>query len=246
MTKKKLLMQPPAVVERYVRLRMLRAGRSLARRISRPRIWLRERKRRRALAGAMETIVIELARAKRHGFSASCAVLNLALFFLVAERDIQDAKLDALTHPDAWRRSLCTRVILLTIHELDLDKAAGATLRAAMAQAKVSMKLQRQVSDCLKEVRVAQEMAREAYAPIRHATIAHRDPDALQQHRAIVELDAVLVLKAAEGFYAGVSGFLAVIPALMKEVGSFRGLVAQLAEKERRQQASAAQPGGAP
>ena len=70
--------------------------------------------------------------------------------------------------------SLCTRVILLTIHDMDLDKAAGATLRAAMAQAKVSMKLQGQFSACLREVRVAQEMAREAYVPIRHATIAHR------------------------------------------------------------------------
>lgn len=238
MSKKKLLQQQPEVIQRYIRLRMLRAALSIAqsaaRRISRPRIWIKERKRRMALADTMETVVFELARAKRLGFSASYAVLNLALFFLVAERDIQDAKLDALTHPDAWRRSLCTRVILLTLHELDLDKAAGSDLRAAMAQAKVSKKLQRQVTACLGEVRAAQEIARETYAPLRHATIAHRDPDALQQHRAIVELDAIRVLEAAEAFYVGMAGFLALMPVLMQEVGSFRGLIAQLAAKEKR------------
>lgn len=233
MAEKKLLQQPPEVVRRYVRLRMLRAGlsiaRSVARRVSRPRIWLKERKRRVALASAMETVVFELARAKRLGFSASYAVLNLALFFLVAERDIQDAKLDALTHPDAWRRSLCTRVILLTLHELDLDKAAGGALRSAMAQAKVSKQLQRRVAACLEAVREARTIAKETYGPLRHATIAHRDPDALQQHRSIVELDTIRVLEAAKAFYVGVDGFLELMPALLAEVSSMRGLVAQLA-----------------
>lgn len=240
MTKKRsLLQQPKPVVQRFVRLRMLRGGRligqNIARRISRPRIWLKERKRRKVLASTMETVVRELARAKRHGFWASCVVLNLALFFLVAERDIQEAKLDALTHPDAWRRSLCTRIILLTIHELDLDKAAGSKLRLAMTQAKIPKPLQQKVTARLSSVRAAQDNAKKSYASVRHATIAHRDPDALQQHRFITELDTLEVLRNAEAFYAGVHGFSALMSELILEIGSVRGVLGQLAARESAQ-----------
>ena len=123
-SQRKLFHQPPKVIERYVRLRVRVLAKSLAlrfaRRVSRPRLKWGERKRRRALASAFDEVVRQAAKSRQHNFEASTVVFNLALFFLIAERDVQALKIDALTHPDAWQRSLCARVILLTIHELDM------------------------------------------------------------------------------------------------------------------------------
>ncbi|RYZ73779.1 MAG: hypothetical protein EOP09_01395, partial [Proteobacteria bacterium] len=107
---RKLLQQRKELVNRYVRLVvhrwMKRKALDLARRLSRPRLQWSERRRRLALVSALETVALETARARRLGFDASTVVLNLGLFFLIAERDIQAVKIDALTHPDAWKRSL--------------------------------------------------------------------------------------------------------------------------------------------
>lgn len=132
-TGRKLLQQRKELVERYVRRTIHRKAMSLARswarKMSRPRLQWNERKRKKALASALETVAVEATRARRNGLEAAAAVLNLALFFLIAERDIQAVKIDALTHSDLWQRSLCARVMLLTIHELDLDKVSGNGLR---------------------------------------------------------------------------------------------------------------------
>lgn len=86
---------------------------------------LNERQREKALIGALSEVAKQAAKSRKGPFGSSVVLLNLALFFLIAERDIQAVKIDALTHPDPWRRSLCARIILLTIHELDLNKIAG-------------------------------------------------------------------------------------------------------------------------
>ncbi len=59
------------------------------------------------LASTLQTIAYETARAKRLKFEANTTVLNIGLFFLIAERDIQAVKIDALTHPDPWVRVTC-------------------------------------------------------------------------------------------------------------------------------------------
>src|SRR5471032_870062 len=103
---RKLLQQRQELVKRYDSLAVYRwmktKTRALARCLRRPRLHLSEKRRRLALAFALETLALETARARRLGFEANTVVLNLGLFFLIAERDIQEVKIDALTHPDAW------------------------------------------------------------------------------------------------------------------------------------------------
>jgi len=92
------------------------------------RWWLpvKERKKNKALRNALDTVVEVASKNSGRGFDASSTILNIGLFLLLAERDIQSVKIDALTHPDEWHRKLCARVILLTIHEWDFDKVTGS------------------------------------------------------------------------------------------------------------------------
>ena len=209
-------------------------ARAAARKLTRPRLQLSERKRKSVLASTLATFAKEAAKAKRLNFQASAAVLNLGLFFLIAEKDIQAVKVDALTHSDAWQRSLCARVILLTIHELDIDKVAGNKLRLAMADAKVPDKMQKDVASSLRTVRKAQEKAQRKFAFLRNSTIAHRDADAVLQHRAITELDSVEVVKIAAEFYEGTHAFMGVLPELLKLVGTIPGLLNQMSAQTNR------------
>jgi hypothetical protein len=230
--KRRLLQQRPELVRRYVRIRILRCavtlGHAIARRISRRRLLRSERKRTRALSGALEACAREAMRARRNGLQASEAVFNLGLYFLVAERDIQAVKVDALTHPDAWTRSLCARVILLTIHELDLDKAGGNRLRLALDDTQAPEQLRSELAAALRKVRTAQQKAQRQFAELRHSTIAHRDADAISQYRRIAMTDGLAVLKTATEFYAGTHAFMDVMPKLLGHVGGMSGLVAQL------------------
>lgn len=189
---------------------------------------VKERKRKKSLEASLRTIAIETARAKRLGFNSSYAVLNLALFFLLAERDIQTVKIDALTHPDPWSRSIAARMMLLTIHELDLDKVAGNRLRDAMDRTNVPSSLREEVTEALRQIRKAQDRAKRKFAYLRNATIAHRDADALRQHFDIQELDTLEVVKIAAEFYEGVDKFIEMLPKLVSFFSTPASLVRQL------------------
>ena len=209
-------------------------ARRLARRISRPRMRWNERKRMKALISVIETVARETARSRRNNFQASTVVFNLGLFFLIAERDIQTLKIDALTHPDPWRRSLCARMILLTIHELDMDKVAGQNLRRAMEDAKVPVEVQQETAQCLRGVRTVQQKAKREFSELRNSTIGHRDPNALGQYRAITEMDELAVLQITVDFYVAIHAFIVLMPRLVGHVGDFRGLVSQMSAQAAR------------
>lgn len=231
-TQRKLLEQRKELVERYVRRaihrRAIAIGRSLARRMSRPRLQLSERKRKKALASALQTVAEAATRARRNGFHALTTVLNLGLFFLIAERDIQAVKIDALTHPEAWQRSLCARVILLTIHELDLDKVAGSALRQALHDADVPEPLRKEVAEAMRTIRRAQDKAQRQFANLRNSTIAHRDSDAIKQYRDITDIDSLEVTKIATVFYEGTHHFMDVMPKLLTHLVTFSSMLKQL------------------
>lgn len=230
--KRGLFKQRPELVRRFVRIFMVRKareiGRAVARRLSRRKMRRNERPRLKALNGALEVCGREAMRARRNRLPASEAVLNLALYFLVAERDIQTVKIDALTHSDAWTRSLYARVILLTIHELELDKAGGTRLRQALDDTDVSSELRQEVTSALRLIRTAQQKAQKQFASLRHSTIAHRDADALTQYRKITELDSLAIVQTAAEFYAGTHAFMDVMPRLIAHVGGIGGVMSQL------------------
>lgn len=238
-TRRKLLQQRKELVERYVRMAVRRKVRriayALARRISRQRLQWSERKMKMALASALKTTAYEAARSRQRGFDATTSVLNLGLFFLIAERDIQSVKIDALTHPDSWQRGLAARVMLLTIHELDIDKVAGNKLRQALDDGKVPDELKDSVTDAMRTIRKAQSRAQRQFAYLRNSTIAHRDSDAIRQYRDIMEIDGLEVAKVATEFYAGISKFMDVLPRLLLHLSTLSGMIGQLtAQQERR------------
>jgi hypothetical protein len=188
----------------------------------------KERERERVLAGTLAVFAKQAAKSRRFGFEASATRLNVGLFFLIAERDIQSMKIDALTHPDPWKRSLCARIILLTIHELDMDKVAGAKLRTALEDAGVPDEAKRQATQTMRTIRNAQQRAQKQFAFLRNATIAHRDADALLQYRSITHIDELEVIRIAGEFYEGTRLFLNILPTLVLQVGTWPGLLNQL------------------
>lgn len=226
--RKKLLQQEPRLIERYVRLQMRRNARRLSRFVMRRVLPYREREREKAIAGTLTEFAKQAAQSRRYGFDSSAALFNVGLFFLIADRDIQAVKIDALTHPDPWKRPLCARIILLTIHELDMDKVAGSKFRAALANAGVSEEAKRQATQALRSVRNAQQRAQKQFAFLRNATIAHRDPDALLQYRSITQINEMEVLRIASEFYDGSRLFLDVLPSLVLQVGTWPGLLNQI------------------
>jgi hypothetical protein len=188
---------------------------------------LRERRRGRALQSALRRMATETERSAERGFDASTAVLNVALFFLIAERDIHAVKIDALTHPDPWRRSLCTRIILLTIHEWDMDKVAGQKLKQALNVACAPEEMKKAAIAALRAVRIVQRKAQKEFAFLRNATIAHRDPDAMAQYNAIMSLDEMKVMALAADFYAGADAFINLMPKLILQTSTLPSLFAQ-------------------
>jgi|EndMetStandDraft_4_1072995.scaffolds.fasta_scaffold175761_2 hypothetical protein len=242
--KRKLFDHRPELINRYVRITVGRWTRqrafAFARFISRPRLRWSERTRQKALIVTLETLAVEAARAKRLKFEANSTVLNIGLFFLIAERDIQAVKIDALTHPDPWARGLASRLMLLTLHELDIDKVAGNKLRQALDDGAVPQELRDEVTDAMRSIRKAQAQAQRQFANLRNSTIAHRDPDALKQYRDIVALDGLEITRIVADFYTGTSKFIAMIPRLLRHLGTWHGLLAQMqAQQDRRQAGSA-------
>lgn len=217
-------------------------ARALARRLSRPRLQWSERKRRLALTSTLETFSVEAERARRLGFEANTTVLNLGLFFLIAEMDIQAVKIDALTHPDSWARGLAARVILLTVHELDIDKAAGNKLRQALDDGNAPDALRQEVAEAMRAIRKAQVKAQRQFTYLRNSTIAHRDADAIRQYRDIIKIDGLEVVKAAAEFYAGTNKFIEMIPRLITQLSTWQGMIDQLSAQSARKNESNAQP----
>lgn len=225
---KKLLQSEPAVIERWVKIRSVRTGRRIGRRVARPRIWLKERRHVRDLELAFATVREQAVKLEQSNYPATRLFMNIALFILVAERDICAVKLDALTHPDKWKRSVALRTILLTIYEWDMDKVAGRRLREAMDIAKIDTPLREEVTTSLRNLRKTQSRAKKAMHKIRNATIAHRDPDALVQYRMIRDIDSAAVLELAAEFYESAQSFIAVVPRLIASGSNLPSLVRQM------------------
>jgi hypothetical protein len=237
--KRRLCLQRTELIERYLRLTIYCSAnaraRASARRIARFKFWWTERKKKRVLESTLKTIAIEAAKAQKNGFEASTQVLNLGLFFLIAERDIQAVKIDALTHSDPWKRSLAARVILLTIHELKIEKVAGTKFRQALQDGKVPEELQDAVTEAMRTIRKAQSSAQRQFAALRNSTIAHRNTDAIRQYRDIVSIEGLDVVQVAAEFYKGTHLFLEVLPKVISYLGTWPALIAQLsAQSERR------------
>lgn len=196
--------------------------------LSRVRLTLKERKVTQATNATFAEIVKQATKFENSQFESNKVFFNIALYFLIAEKDIQAVKIDALTHRDFWKRQLSLRVILLTIHEWDMDKVAGRKLKNAMQISGVPKEIQLEMENSLRDVRKAQHHAKNILSNARNATIAHRDPDALKQYKMIKDLDSKLVCQVSGEFYAASHKFMAAMTKVILTGGSMQGLFNQM------------------
>ncbi|MDQ3582134.1 MAG: hypothetical protein M3495_11220 [Pseudomonadota bacterium] len=208
------------------------AAKNIARFVMRRILPMRERKRRAALIAALEEVAYQTEKCVARGFDASTTIFNIALFLLIAERDIQAAKIDALTHPDPWHRSLNARIILLTVHGRDMDKVAGQKLKRALETIKAPDAMKAEAVEALRAIRKAQRKAEGEFEFLRNATIAHRDPDAMAQYRAITQLEEMKVLSLAAEFYDAADTFINLLPKIMLQSSSFPSVLAQFSNRD--------------
>jgi hypothetical protein len=230
--KRKLLEQPQSVINRWFSIKAIHIIRPHVERAL--RLYLRikltfqEKKRSVALTSALNTTIKELKKLNTDKFESFKIFLNLSLFFLIAEKDIQAVKIDALSHPDAWKRNLSLRVMLLVIHEWDMAKAAPANkLKEAFETAGISQELRDEMKEAFRKINKAHSKAKQLLSHSRNATIGHRDGDALLQYETITKLDAMETMNVAASFYEGADLFVKTLPKVMLEAGSIPSLLKQ-------------------
>src|SRR5689334_22025930 len=97
---RRLLAQPQPVIERWMRRKMIRVAHRLARKWVRWKLARSEQQRNAALLSAFDTIKHYAIKNERGRFAGTRMLFNIGLYLLIAHRDIQAAKIDALTHPD--------------------------------------------------------------------------------------------------------------------------------------------------
>lgn len=206
----------------------MKLGRALARR----RLPKLERQHRKFLEAAFETTRYYAHQNENGPFPAVTLLFNIGLYLLIAERDIQALKIDAMTHPDEWTRKLHARIILLTIYEWDADKVSGRALKDALDAAQTPENLRGQVIDVLRSLRTVQRKILKEFGFVRNAAIAHRDPNALVQYRAIRDLNTDRVFELAVEFHQALDKFLPILSSLMLESSTLPSLLRQWKPKE--------------
>lgn len=225
---RRVIDQRKEVIERWIRFKASRYGSILARRFMRVYLPVKERKRKQAWADALSVVRAQAFKLERSSYEASYILNNIALYFLLAEKDISSLKINALTHPDPWSRGLALRMILVTLYEFDLGDVAGKKLKPSLDKAKVPEHLQKKLYSGIRKARKAQQRAKKSVGDIRNAVTAHRDPDALHQYRVITALNEKEALHLLVSFYDASREFVEVLPEVMLYTGTAPSLFTQM------------------
>ncbi|WP_156042029.1 hypothetical protein [Bradyrhizobium sp. URHD0069] len=212
-----------------MRIRGIRWAHTISRAYMRLKLRISERARRKALEQTFETIKYYAIKNENGRFRGT---------LLIADRDIQAVKIDALTHPNEWNRKLSARIVLLTVYEWDADKVTGRTLRDALDLMMIPDELKSQAIAVLRNLRLVQRKVTKNFSFIRNATIAHRDPNALAQYRAIRDLNTDEVMAIAVEFFAAVEQFVGVLTQVMLAGNSLQSYARQWVESEGNSTAS--------
>lgn len=215
-----------------MRLKATRLAHTIARAYMRRKLPWSERKRRKALEQAFETMKYYAIKNENGRLRGSSILFNIGLYLLIAHRDIQAVKIDALTHPDEWTRKLHARIILLTIYEWDADKVSGRALKEALDTMLIPNELKVKTIEVLRTLRLVQRKVTKNYSFVRNATIGHRDPNALAQYRAIRDLRVTEVMAIAVEFFAAVERFVALLTQIMLAGNSLQSYLRQWAQSE--------------
>ncbi len=227
-----LLDKPKSVRERWFRMKLAKALNPIVKRITRRylrvKLTLSAKKKFKLLEDALKASVFQLERFDDSKFESLGIFLNIAVFFLLAERDMQNMKIDALTHSNPSKRNLSLRVMLLVIHEWDMSKVAPANrMNSAYKKAGISETLQKEMNLSLRELNRTQKKAKKLLSSARHATIAHRESQALEQYKIITNLNTLETSRIIASFYKSSERFQSALFQILGESSSVSSLLRQ-------------------
>ena len=188
----------------------------------------------KAISEAINTTVTQHRKTNEELFPETKHFYNIGLYFLLAERDIQALKADALSHPNLTKRNMALRTLLLTIFEWDMGKVTGKKMSNIYNVTELSDSSKQSLVTSLKAVRKAREKIVKKFAETRHNSIAHREADAFRQYEIISELNIRNYSTELSEYYSAADQLLSAMTATLKEIGSMAGLMNQVIYSAKR------------
>jgi hypothetical protein len=186
-----------------------------------------------AINRSIETTVKEYRKIDEELFPATKQFMNIGLYFLLAERDIQAVRADAFAHPNTTKRNIALRTLLLTIYEWDMGKVTGRRMGFIYEATGLSSETKDEVVKALKELKKARKVIESQFSDIRHNTIAHREPDAILQYEIISGLNIMQFSSVLTSFYQASDKLLKVLIVALLEIGSMKNLIHQAISRNK-------------
>ncbi|ROQ19863.1 hypothetical protein EDC38_0454 [Marinimicrobium koreense] len=221
-----------ATQERWFRMKL---HKKFSRRIHTLFLWRLHRKlnkefyiREKTINEAIDSVVSAHKKVDSKLFPATKEFFNIALYFLLAERDVQALKADAFCHPNETKRNIALRTLLLTIYEWDMSKVTGRKMKFIYDVSSLSDNLKSGLAKSLKDLRSARKSVQRNFSETRHNTIAHREPDAFLQHEIIFKLDIRKHSAEITKFYEASNKVLSYLTLSTQEVSTMTGLFRQI------------------
>lgn len=237
MLKSRFLEKERSVQERFFRMRF---HKKFGRQTKAFFLWRLHRKlerefheKEKIINGTIETTVKECRKVNQDLFPATKQFFNIALYFLLAERDIQALKADAFAHPNETKRNIALRALLLTIYEWDMGKVTGRRMQFIYESTGLSDSSKNMVVNALKRLKKARKIIENEMSEARHNTIAHREVDALRQYEIISELKIMDFSIALTNFYEASDSLLKSLVSAMLEIGTMESLFHQVTYRKK-------------
>jgi hypothetical protein len=180
------------------------------------------------LNNAINTTVYQYRRIDESLFPALKQFFNIGLYFLLAERDVQALKADALAHPNETKRNIALRALLLTIYEWDMGKVTGKRMNNIYQITGMSDESKSSLVEALRKVKSARQEVLNRMCDARNNTIAHRDPNAIRQYEIISDLEIMDFESELTIFYVALDQLLRAMTPALREMGSAKSLFHQI------------------
>jgi hypothetical protein len=161
----------------------------------------KEHDRLKSIEQAMETIALELAKAKAKQNIKHQTILNLSLYVLTIEYDMSVVKLMIPFELDKWHQRFLGRQMAVLMYEStnDLLKLLGKEFSSAINLLH-NLELQSQLNEIRMQLNEFKKSNLSELEIIRNFSAAHRDNDAFEQLVVIKNLDVNHLLELTSHF----------------------------------------------
>jgi len=186
----------------------------------RPVLYFREKKRIREINKTLETVLSLIKRCKTEGYTDTLVVANASLYLIMAELDIANVKVDALTHPDTWKRKLCVRFLILTVFEWKIHHVFGREFRQSLERLDCNPDTVRRLTETLREFRKIHDSIQHKYKYYRDKTIAHREANATEAYKKLKSIDEKEFFELVGDLYSCIGEILQCLSQILAHHGN--------------------------